>query len=174
MKRRLAPLLVAAVFNLAPLPAQAQNIQGQPAQTQNAPAVGVVNVPVSVQLSAEQERQVERIGMKIHCPICSGESIAQSQTDISRQMLDQVRVMVRQGKPESEILETFRASYGDRILLEPPKRGLDALLWVLPVVFLVVGVFAWWNYLKSSSRPPARTLTAEEEKRIQDMLADRE
>ncbi|RJF72045.1 cytochrome c-type biogenesis protein CcmH [Deinococcus cavernae] len=137
-------------------------------------AQDVTQVPVTVPLSVEQERQVERIGMKIHCPICSGESIAQSQTDISRQMMNEVRAMVKAGRPEQEILNTFAASYGDRILLEPPKTGVNSLLWTLPVAFFVLGGLLWWNYTQRASRPVQRTLTPEEEQRIQDLMADRE
>ena len=101
------PLLAAVTFLALSMPVM--NVQAQ----------DVARVPVTVQLSVEQERQVERIGMKIHCPICSGESIAQSQTDISRQMMNEVREMVKAGRSEQEILNTFAASYGERILLEP-------------------------------------------------------
>ena len=154
----LAPLLLSAAL-LAPAPALAQSS-------------GVVNVPANTALTVEQEREVERIGMKIHCPICSGESIAQSQTDISRNMLNQVRDLVRQGESESEILGFFRQSYGDRILLEPPKRGLTSLLWTLPVVFLGLGLGLWWSYLRRASRVPAKTLTPEEEARIRELLRE--
>lgn len=155
-------LLLAATLTFAP-PAFAQT---------NASAVS--DVPTTVQLSVDQERQVERIGMKLHCPICSGESIAQSQTDISRQMMNQVREMVRAGRPEPEILNTFVASYGERILLEPPRRGLTSLLWTLPVAFLVLGALGWAGYLRRVSRPPERTLTPDEERRIQDLLKEAE
>lgn len=133
----------------------------------------VNNVAVEVPLTVEQERQVEQIGMKIHCPICSGESIAQSQTDISRQMMNQVREMVKAGRPEQEILNTFKASYGERILLEPPRSGINSLLWTLPIAFAVLGALGWWTYTQKASRAPTRELTPEEEKRIQDLMAER-
>lgn len=157
MKR--APLAVLTALTLALPPAVAQD---------------VANVPVNVQLSVEQERQVERIGMKIHCPICSGESIAQSQTDISRNMMNEVREMVRAGRSEQEILNTFAASYGERILLEPPRKGINSLLWTLPVAFAVVGGLLWWNYTQKASRPTERPLTAEENQRIEQLLKERE
>lgn len=136
-------------------------------------AQNVVNVPSSAPLSAEQERQVERIGMKLHCPICSGESIVQSQTDISRQMVNQVRELVRQGRPEGEILQTFVVSYGERILMEPPRRGVTALLWLLPLAFLALGAVTLARYLQRVSRPPDVPLSADDERRIQDLLAER-
>lgn len=157
MKR--VPLVFLTALTLALPPALAQD---------------VTNMPVNVQLSVEQERQVERIGMKIHCPICSGESIAQSQTDISRNMMNEVREMVRAGRSEQEILNTFAASYGERILLEPPRKGINSLLWTLPVAFAVLGGLLWWNYTQKASRPTERTLSAEEDQRIEQLLKERE
>lgn len=134
----------------------------------------IVSVPSTQNLTAEQERSVERIGMKLHCPICSGESIVQSQADISRQMLNQVREMVKQGKPESEILQTFVNGYGERILMEPPRRGITSLLWTLPIAFLVLGGVLWWGYLQRASRAVTpEALSAEDERRIDDLLAER-
>lgn len=164
MRRILQALMVTSLL-LAPTPSLAQNTG-----TQNATSEGVVNVPVTGGLSAEQEQQVQRIGMKIHCPICKGESIAQSQTDISRNMMNQVREMVRAGQSESAILEYFRQSYSDRILLEPPKRGLTSLLWTLPIAFFVLGGLGWWSYMARASRPAQRTLTPEEEARIRELM----
>ncbi|GAA5502454.1 hypothetical protein Dxin01_02198 [Deinococcus xinjiangensis] len=161
MTRAPLALLLAATLTFAPALAQEASS-------------GVVNVPTSVQLTVAQEQQVERIGMKIHCPICSGESIAQSQTDISRQMMNQVREMVKAGRPEQEILNSFVASYGERILLEPPKRGITSLLWTLPVALLIFGALMWWLYLQRASRPPEGTLSEAEEQRIRDLLRDTE
>lgn len=138
-------------------------------------AQDIVSVPADQPLSVEQERQVERIGMKIHCPICSGESIAQSQTDISRNMMNEVRDMVRQGRSEAEILRTFASSYGDRILLDPPKTGITSLLWTLPILLAAAAAFGWWTYTHRATRAPEQELTADQEARIQALLnaADR-
>lgn len=122
-----------------------------------------------IQLSLEDERRVQQIGMKIHCPICSGESIAQSQTDIARDMLSQVRQMVAAGQNEREILEFFKGRYGERILLEPPKTGLTGLLWALPLVVLLLGAAGWWSRVRNTG---VRVLSAEEEARIQALISD--
>ena len=130
------------------------------------------NAPIP--LTVEQERQAQRIGTKLHCPICSGESIAQSQTDISRQMMNEVRSGIRQGQSEAQILARFEASYGERILMEPPKKGLNLLLWTLPVGALGLGLLLWQGYLRRASRVPAVTLSAEDEGRIAELLRERE
>lgn len=139
------------------------------AQDQN-----VAYVPMSKPLTREQERQVQRIGDKLHCPICSGESITQSQTDISRQMLNEVRKMVAQGKSEAEILQVFVTGYGERILMEPPKKGINWLLWTLPAAFLLLGGLLWWQYLQRVSTAQAAELSEADEQRIQQLLAERQ
>ena len=126
-----------------------------------------------VPLTVEQERAAQRLGTKIHCPICPGESIAQSQTDISRQMMDEVRAGIRAGKSERAILSAFVASYGERILLEPPRRGLNWLLWTGPLAALAIGGALWTTYLRRASRPPAQELSAEDERRIAELLRER-
>lgn len=127
-----------------------------------------------IPLSIEEERQAQRIGSKLHCPICSGESITQSQTDISRQMMNEVRDGIRQGQSEAQILARFEAAYGERILMEPPKRGVNLLLWTLPVAALLLGLLIWQTYLRRASRPPAASLTPEEERRIAELMRERE
>ena len=136
--------------------------------------VAEVDRTAPLPLSVEQERQAERIGAKLHCPICSGESIAQSQTDISRQMMNEVRDGIRQGQSESQILGRFVASYGERILMEPPKKGINWLLWGFPVGALVLGTGLWQGYLRRASREPVETLSAEDERRIAALLRERE
>ena len=136
--------------------------------------VAQVERTAPIPLTVEQERQAQRIGTKLHCPICSGESIAQSQTDISRQMMNEVRDGLRRGQSERQILDRFVASYGERILMEPPRRGINLLLWGLPVGALLLGTVLWQSYLRRASRAPAQTLSDDDERRIADLLRERE
>lgn len=150
-----------ALALLAPLPTTL-NLPGALAATTSPPLA----------LSVEQERQAQRIGMKVGCPICSGESVAQSQNEISRQMMNEIRTGLRTGQSEAQILGRFEAAYGERILLEPPRRGVYWLLWTLPLAALGLGGAAWLRYLRRASRPVA-DLSAEDDARIQALLGER-
>jgi cytochrome c-type biogenesis protein CcmH len=44
--------------------------------------------------------------------------------------------LLAQNKTRQQILDSYVAEYGDRILAEPPARGFSAALYVLPWVFL--------------------------------------
>lgn len=158
IKTRLPTMVLLGLLLTAPL-ASAQN--------------NLIKVPATPALSLEKERQVHRIGSKIHCPICSGEAISQSQTDIARQMLNEVREMLRQGHSEQQILNKFASSYGERILLEPPKRGLNWLLWGLPIAGLLLGGAVWWHFLRRASDLPEQLLSQADEQRIEELLATR-
>ena len=66
------------------------------------------------------------------CPLCAGQTIAQSSNETSRQMRDLVVKKLRQGESKEEILQYFENRYGERILATPSKKGFNLILWLLP------------------------------------------
>ena len=84
--------------------------------------------------------RVTALGRQIRCPVCSGESIADSPSETARAMMSVVSEQVDQGRSDAEILDFFRARYGDVILLDPAPTGANLVLWVLPALALAVGV----------------------------------
>ena len=56
------------------------------------------------------------------------------------QMRTIIQQQLSEGKSEAEILAYFQARYGDWILLEPPKRGLHLVVWLLPIIGAGIGV----------------------------------
>lgn len=148
------------------VPPQAQGGRGEGVVGGN-----VITVPAET-LSPEGERRAHDLGMRINCPVCRGESIAQSQTPIAREMMNEVRAGVREGLANREILSRFEAAYGERILLEPPRRGINWLLWGLPGALLAFGGLTWYGYLRRAAAPP-EALSAEDEARVARLLRER-
>jgi cytochrome c-type biogenesis protein CcmH len=72
------------------------------------------------------------------CPLCAGQTIAQSSNETSRQMRDLVVKKLRQGESKEEILQYFESRYGERILATPNKKGFNLILWILPFVFVAL------------------------------------
>ena len=72
----------------------------------------------------ELDRQVFNLSRQLRCPVCTSESVADSNADVSIEMRNIVQEQLEAGKSEAEVLAYFQARYGDWILLEPPKRGL--------------------------------------------------
>ncbi len=76
----------------------------------------------------------------LRCPSCTGESVADSQSDLARQMRTVVTDQLRAGRSPDEVRAWFADRYGDGVLLDPPRRGPGWVLLLLPAV--VVGGIA--------------------------------
>ena len=152
---RLLALLLALVctFSLA-----------QTGTTAGAPTQGAT-------LTASQEAQAQAIGRTIRCPVCQGLPITESPSDLSQQMLRELREQVVAGQNADQITSYFAARYGDTVLLDPPRRGVNLLLWLGPLVVLLLG--GWWllGYLKRAKGVAAPTEEAEEMDESDDYLA---
>lgn len=89
-----------------------------------------------VQLQA----RVFEIAGKLRCPVCVSESVADSNAQLAQQMRQIIHQQLEEGRSEAEIFAYFTDRYGDWILLDPPKRGVHLLVWLLPIVAVIVGV----------------------------------
>lgn len=89
---------------------------------------------------AELEARTSAIASRLRCPVCQGESIEDSPSELAREMRSLVRDQLREGRTPREINAYFVARYGEWILLEPTMTGLNVVLWVLPVVLVLAGL----------------------------------
>jgi cytochrome c-type biogenesis protein CcmH len=102
-------------------------------------AVWIVTFAVSARSRSVEERTHD-IASQLRCPVCNGESVADSSTPIAQQMRSVIRQDVEAGQSDDQIIASFRASYGDSILLRPPLDGFTAIIWFGPIVALLAGI----------------------------------
>ena len=102
------------------------------------------------------ERRAQEINEAVMCPVCPGESIDQSQHVLAVQMRAIVDEKLEAGSTEQEIKGFFVARYGPSVLLEPPRRGFDLLVWLVPPVGLGLAAIALYLALRSMARPRDR------------------
>jgi cytochrome c-type biogenesis protein CcmH len=121
---------------------------------------GVVTVALAVVVVAgliigedtEQDR-VRALGTRIKCPVCQGESIADSPSETATAMLEIVAERVAAGQSDDQIIDYFTARYGDGILLDPPFAGRTLLLWLLPLLAIAGGI--WMIQGRRRSKSPS-------------------
>jgi cytochrome c-type biogenesis protein CcmH len=91
-------------------------------------------------LSPALEKKAQEIGKTIRCAVCQGLSVADSPSPMAQSMMDRVRELVKDGKSEQDIHAYFVERYGEWILLEPKAEGFNLIVWVLPFVFVGLGL----------------------------------
>jgi cytochrome c-type biogenesis protein CcmH len=96
---------------------------------------------------------VRRVALQLQCPVCEGETVADSPSGLAADMRSVIRAKLAAGESDQQILDEFVASYGDSILTEPPKRGISLGVWVGPVIGLVVGASVLTLLLRAWRRP---------------------
>jgi cytochrome c-type biogenesis protein CcmH len=89
---------------------------------------------------AELEARTTAVASTLRCPVCQGESIQDSPSQLAQQMRAVVRDRLRAGESPEQIKAYFVGRYGEWILLEPKMTGLNIVLYVLPVVLVLGGL----------------------------------
>ena len=90
------------------------------------------------------EERAQEINRSLMCPLCSGQTIDQSSSELSTQMRALVREKLEQGGTREEILQFFVERYGEAVLAEPIKSGFNLIVWVTPILAIfVIGIVLW-------------------------------
>ncbi len=83
-------------------------------------------------------QEVLEIAGEVRCPVCNGETAAQSQAAASVQIRAQILRELQAGDTKDQILDGLVQSYGTGILEKPQPRGVGLVVWVVPVVATLV------------------------------------
>ena len=86
------------------------------------------------------DQRVQAVASQLKCPICQGESVADSPSLLAQQMRGVIRQQLQEGKSEQEIIQYFVRSYGEQIVWSPPWQGFSLLAWLVPIGLLLAGV----------------------------------
>ena len=72
---------------------------------------------------------------------------------VSPSMHRDVMALVEGGYGAQEILDAFQDTYGDRVLMSPPKTGFNLLGYVVPSIALAIGAVVLAIILRRWNRP---------------------
>jgi cytochrome c-type biogenesis protein CcmH len=103
---------------------------------------------------------VRRVALQLQCPVCEGETAADSPSGLAKDMRALIRTRLAAGVGDQQILDEFVASYGDSILTEPPKRGISLGVWLGPTIGVMLGVVLLGLLLRAWRRTPRASTVA--------------
>jgi cytochrome c-type biogenesis protein CcmH len=103
---------------------------------------------------------VRRVALQLQCPVCEGETAADSPSGLAKDMRALIRTRLTAGASDQQILDEFVASYGDSILTEPPKRGISLGVWLGPAIGVLLGVVVLGLLLRAWRRPSTTGIRA--------------
>jgi len=107
------------------------------------------------------ESEAYAIDRMLMCPICAGQTIDQSQSELAGQMRRLVREMLAEGATRQEVLEFFADRYGSAVLAAPPKSGANLLAWILPAVGVAAALLVGLVVIRAMA-PTSRGEVADE------------
>ncbi len=126
--------------------------------------LAILPLPVLAQeIPPDLSPEVFAVARELRCPVCQGESAAESNSGVAQEMRRIIAEMLEEGRTPEEIKAYFVDRYGEWILYNPPRRGLTLWAWVLPglvLLFLGYRVFLFFR-----PRPLPQDLEAEIRKR---------
>ena len=114
----------------------------------------------------ELDDRVRAIARELRCMVCQGETVADSNAQLSVQMRAIIREKLEAGETREQILDYFVARYGESILATPPRRGFALGVWVAPIVALLAGltiigvVLRGWRRGVATATPAAQPAPA--------------
>ena len=74
------------------------------------------------------------IARSLRCPQCAGQSVAESNVSVAREIRADIARRVDAGQADSEIRAAYAVIYGESVLLTPPASGLGSLVWIIPAI----------------------------------------
>ncbi|MGQ0825321.1 MAG: cytochrome c-type biogenesis protein [Actinomycetota bacterium] len=126
-------------------------------------AVALVVLVARSQPSDSIEARARRLERELACPVCVGESLAESNAPEARAMRADIRDRMRAGQSDAEIIDAYVSVYGPDIKLKPDDDGIALVAWGLPVVAVVIGAAGIGAALRRWSREPRLAATADDE-----------
>lgn len=97
--------------------------------------------------------QVNAIARNMYCPVCENTPLDVCPTQACAEWRELIRDKLADGWNEAQIKAYFVEQFGDRVLAEPPARGLNWLIYVIPPLAFLAGVYILYRAMRTWRQP---------------------
>ena len=106
--------------------------------------------PDEILKNSKYELRARSISKNIRCMVCQNQSIDESNAPLAKDLRILIRDKIKEGNKDEEIYKFLTERYGDFILLKPPLNSKNLILWFLPFLFLILGIYVVFYHNKKS------------------------
>ena len=106
--------------------------------------------PDEILKNSKYELRARNISKNIRCMVCQNQSIDESNAPLAKDLRILIRDKIKEGNKDEEIYKFLTDRYGDFILLKPPLNSKNLILWFLPFIFLILGIYVVFYHNKKS------------------------
>lgn len=118
------------------------------------------------------EQRLANLSKELRCLQCQNQTLADSPAGLAADLRREIRLQMKAGKSDQEVIAFLTQRYGDFILYRPRVTFTTYLLWFGPFVLLLAGLWVLFSYIKQRrDLIPEKPLSAEERRRAEEMLA---
>ena len=107
------------------------------------------------------DRRVSNLAHELRCLVCQNQSLAESNAPLAQDLRNQIREQIAAGRSDEDVIDFMVQRYGDFVLYRPPFKASTVFLWVGPFLFLVLGFFFLFRFVRSRRVPPPQLSDAE-------------
>ncbi|MEC7595546.1 MAG: cytochrome c-type biogenesis protein [Pseudomonadota bacterium] len=94
----------------------------------------------------EQQGRYTQLIENIRCPVCQGQSIGGSNSELAKDLRQKVREMIIDNQSDTDIYSFMVERYGDFVIYKPPLNAKTFLLWFAPVLVVIFSLLFLFRY----------------------------
>jgi len=118
------------------------------------------------------EARLAKLSKELRCLQCQNQTLADSPAGLAADLRREIRVQMKAGKSDQEIVAFLTQRYGDFILYKPRVTFTTYLLWFGPFVLLLGGLYVLFRYIRQRRDSiPEKPLSVDERRRAEELLA---
>lgn len=111
-------------------------------------------IPTVSAQTAVTDNDVNEIAKGLYCPVCESTPLDVCPTQACADWRELIREQLASGMSKADIEAYFATQYGDGVLAEPPRSGINLLLWFSPILALLVGGVIFYRAMRQYTNTP--------------------
>jgi len=118
------------------------------------------------------EQRLANLSKELRCLQCQNQTLADSPAGLAADLRREIRLQMKAGKSDQEVVAFLTQRYGDFILYKPRVTFTTYILWFGPFVLLLGGLYVLFRYIKQRrDLITEKPLSADERRRAEELLA---